>query len=263
MEKMLFEELLNIMKRLRSEKGCPWDRAQTIDSLKPFLIEECYEVIDAIEEGDSVKIQEELGDLLYQIVFLAQIGQEEGRFDILKILRSISQKMIRRHPHVFSDDSAENASEVLIKWEKIKKKESDEKKEKGSSSVLNGIPKGLPGITYAHRVQDKASRVGFDWQKIDEVLEKLDEEILEFKKSLKEEDKDRWESELGDILFTVVNIARFLGLEPEGSLRKAATRFVNRFKLMEKMILERGGVLKELNLDELDKYWELVKTEIS
>jgi len=264
MEKVLFEGLLNIMKRLRGEGGCPWDRAQTIESLKPFLIEECYEVINAIEDGDPSKIQEELGDLLYQIVFLAQIGQEEGSFDIAKILNTITKKMIRRHPHVFSNDSAKDAQEVLLKWEKIKKAEQQRGREEiKDASILDGIPKGLPGIIFAHRVQDKASRVGFDWERIGEVLEKLDEELREFKEALDREEKERIESEFGDILFTMINVARFLGIEPDGALRKSTVKFVKRFKLMEEMIYAKGEIFKDLSSQELDRYWERAKKAIS
>lgn len=251
------------MKRLRGEGGCPWDQAQTLESLKPFLIEECYEVIEAIEEGDPQKIQEELGDLLYQIIFLAQIGQEEGTFDMGKILTSISEKMVRRHPHVFSDGTATQVSEVLAKWEEIKQQEQEREKDRGFSSILNGIPKGLPAVTLAHRVQDRAARVGFDWPGLEGVLEKLDEEISELKETLKENDRQRCESEFGDILFTVVNMSRFLGFDPEGTLRKATMRFSKRFRMMEKMIFERGQSLKELDLEEMDRFWELAKAEMS
>lgn len=263
MEKYLFEELLNIMKRLRGEGGCPWDRAQTIESLKPFLVEECYEVIEAIEEGKPRKIQEELGDLLFQIIFLAQIGQEEGNFDMSRILKSVTQKMIRRHPHVFSNDKAANVSEVLAKWEEIKQKEEEKDKKNGMPSVLNGIPKGLPGLTYAHRVQSKASRVGFDWAVLDGVMEKLDEELLEFHEAVRGNDADGSEAEFGDLLFTMVNISRFLGFDPEGSLRKAIKRFIERFQTMEKMILGKGQTLKDLDPAELDKLWQQAKAAIS
>lgn len=263
MEKRLFGELLDIMKRLRGEGGCPWDRAQTIESIKPFLVEECYEAIEAIENGDPQKIQEELGDLLYQIIFLAQIGEEEKKFDIGDVLNAISQKMIRRHPHVFSDETAKDIPEVLAKWEKIKQEEQGNGKGKKDSSVLDGIPKGLPAMTYAHRVQAKAARTGFDWTRIEEVLEKLDEEILEFKEALGKGDIDRCGSEFGDIIFTLINISRFLGLDPEGQLRKATARFDKRFRLMEKMALQRGQSIDELDLAGMDSLWESAKVEIS
>ena len=263
MEKYLFGELLNIMKRLRGEGGCPWDRAQTIESLKPFLIEECYEVIDAIEEGNPKKIQEELGDLLFQIIFLAQIGQEKGNFNIVQILTTITKKMIRRHPHVFSNESASDASEVLAKWEEIKRSEEKSDSKKGFSSILNGIPKGLPSISYAHRVQAKASRVGFDWMDIREVMDKLDEEMVEFHEAVKKADQAQKESEFGDLLFTMVNLSRFLGFDPEGALRKATKRFVERFQYMEKTIIKKGRNLKELDMETLDYLWEQAKGEIS
>lgn len=256
------------MTRLRGEGGCPWDRAQTIESLKPFLIEECYEVIEAIEEGEPHKVQEELGDLLFQIIFLAQIGQEQGTFDIARILGTISEKMIRRHPHVFSNDTASQPSEVLARWEEIKRMEDAEGKKgrtdgNDSSSVLNGIPKGLPSMTYAHRVQAKASRVGFDWPRLDEVMEKLDEEIGEFRDAVAGTDPEKIEGELGDVLFTMVNISRFLGIDPEGALRKTVRRFIERFQAMERVIIERGKTMSELDMHALDLIWEEVKAKIS
>jgi MazG family protein len=262
MEKQLFGELLEIMSRLRGKGGCPWDRAQTIESIKPFLIEECYEVIEAIEEGNPQKIKEELGDLLFQIIFLAQIGKEEGNFDIIQILTTVSKKMVRRHPHVFSNDIANEISEVLTRWEEIKRREFENDRKNGILSVLDGIPKGLPSMTYAHRVQAKASRVGFDWAGVDEVMEKLNEEMSEFREAINNENKKRMESEFGDLLFTMVNLSRFLRFDPEGALRKTTKRFVKRFQLMEKEILKGGKTIKELNLSELDIIWEQVKVKI-
>ncbi|MGA1794584.1 MAG: nucleoside triphosphate pyrophosphohydrolase [bacterium] len=268
MENCLFQELLAIMSRLRGEGGCPWDREQTIESLKPFLIEECHEVIEAIEEGDPHKIQEELGDLLFQIIFLAQIGKEQGTFDIARILTTISEKMIRRHPHVFSDDTASHPSEVLARWEEIKRMEDAERKKgrnagNGPSSVLNGIPKGLPSMTYAHRVQAKASRVGFDWPLLDEVMVKLDEEIGEFRDAVAGTDPKKIEDELGDVLFTMVNISRFLRIDPEGALRSTVRRFIERFQAMERVVTERGKTMSELDIHALDLIWEEVKNKIS
>jgi len=264
----MFRELLAIMSRLRGEGGCPWDRAQTIESLKPFLVEECHEVIEAIEEGDPHKIQEELGDLLFQIIFLAQIGQEQGTFDIVRILTTISEKMIRRHPHVFSNDTASQPSEVLARWEEIKRREEAQGKKGNTAgndipSVLNGIPKGLPSMTYAHRVQAKASRVGFDWPRLDAVMEKLDEEIKEFRDAMAGKDPIKIEDEFGDVLFTMVNISRFLGIDTEGALRKTVRRFIERFRAMERVVVERGETMNELDIHALDLIWEEVKAKIS
>lgn len=263
METMLFGELLDIMRRLRGENGCPWDKKQTIESIKPFLIEECYEVIDAIEGGDADKISEELGDLLYQIVFMAQIAEEKGNFDMGQVLSTISGKMIRRHPHVFSDEKVRDVSDVLAKWEEIKQKEQCQDSQERISSVLDGLPKGLPSLVHAHRVQEKAARVGFDWAGLDEVVEKLDEEVSEFKEAIKTGNLDACESEYGDLLFTMVNISRFMGFDPEGALRKATKRFSERFRLMEKRVLEKGQALRDLDLEEMDRLWEAVKEEIS
>lgn len=262
MEKDLFGELLDIMRRLRGEGGCPWDREQTFESIKPMLIEECYEVIEAIEEGDLKKLPEELGDLLYQIIFLAQIGQEEGIFDMSQVLSTIAQKMVRRHPHVFSDDSVRDVSDVLIKWEEIKRKEKKEKGGDSFHSVLDGIPNALPTMIKAHRVQTKAARVGFDWARVEEVIEKLREEVDEFQGAIDEQDNAHIESEYGDLLFTMVNIGRFLGVDPESSLKKAIKRFCDRFSIMERLAVSKGLSLNEIGFDEMDNLWEAAKTEI-
>lgn len=251
-------ELVDLMAKLRSRDGCPWDRKQTTQSLKPFLVEECYEVIDALDEGDPDKIREELGDLLFQIVFHARIAEERGEFTMVDVIRSNIEKMTRRHPHVFGAERLSTDKEVLANWEEIKKKEKGYEDRK---SVLEGVPRELPSLLRAHRLQERAARVGFDWKRLDEVLPKLDEEILEFRDSLKRDDADAIEEELGDVFFTLVNISRFLGLNPEEALRKTISKFIERFRTIEEKAAGQGRSLTEMTLEEMDKLWEESKSE--
>jgi len=249
-----FERLVRLMDRLRGKKGCPWDKVQTHDSLKPYLIEEAYEVIEALEEKNDEKFQEELGDLLFQILFHIQIAKEEKRFALRDVLRRSIQKMRARHPHVFGKIRVKNAAEVLLNWEEIKSKEV-----KRRSSLLEGVPKHLPALLRAHRVQDKASRVGFDWDSIEKVFTKLDEEMLEFKLAYQEGKKERIEEELGDILFSLVNVARFLETNPEEALKKTINKFISRFERIEEEIKKKGGNLLKTSLDEMDSLWDKAK----
>ncbi|MDA8101036.1 MAG: nucleoside triphosphate pyrophosphohydrolase [Nitrospiraceae bacterium] len=252
-----FLRLLGLMARLREENGCPWDRKQTPASLKPFLIEECFEVIDAIDEGSPPKIREELGDLLFQIVFHARIAEEQGEFDIADVLTTIREKMVRRHPHVFGTAQAATDREVLANWEEIKKRE------KGGEpqSVLEGVPKTLPSLLRAHKIQERAARVGFDWNHLNEVLPKLDEEISEFKASLAEQNAEKIEEELGDLFFTLVNVARFVDVDPEQALRKTISKFVRRFRIIEERAAGVGKSLKDMTLDEMEKIWQESKQD--
>jgi tetrapyrrole methylase family protein/MazG family protein len=254
-----FRELVDIMKTLREPDGCPWDREQTHDSLKPFLIEETYEVLEAIEDGRTELIKEELGDLILQVVFHARIAEEAGEFDIDGVLDAINDKMIRRHPHVFGDEELNTSEEVLVNWEEIKMKE------KGSSaerrSILDGVPKQLPGLTRAHRLQERAARVGFDWDRIEDVSAKLDEEVGEFKQTLADGDEARMEDELGDVFFSLVNIARFVGISPEDALRKTISKFIHRFRFVEEESARLGRKLSGMSLEEMDELWERSKVE--
>ena len=249
-----FNELIEIMTKLRAPQGCPWDKKQTRESLKPFLVEETYEVLEAIEEADHEMIKEELGDLLFQIVFHCQVAKELGQFDISDVIDSISQKMIARHPHVFGDASLKTESEVLVHWEKQKKREGKNKK-----SIIEGIPKILPSLLRAHRLQDRVSRVGFDWDNVEEVIKKLDEEISEFKEALTKGKKEEMEHEMGDILFTLVNISRFIHINPEDSLRKTIEKFISRFHYIEQKAEEQGKALAKMTLSEMDALWEQAK----
>jgi tetrapyrrole methylase family protein/MazG family protein len=251
-----FQRLVELMATLRGPEGCPWDRKQTPESLKPFLVEECYEVVDAIEDGSPDKVREELGDLLFQIVFHARIAEEAGQFTMNDVITAIHEKMIRRHPHVFGDDKLSTDKEVLSNWEEIKRKEKGHEDRK---SILEGVPKELPSLLRAHRLQERAARVGFDWAHLNEALPKLDEEIMEFKESLKSEDAGKIEEELGDVFFMLVNISRFLGVNPEDALRKTISKFVHRFRHIEEHAEQTGRSLNDMTLDEMEKLWQEAK----
>lgn len=243
-----FEKLVEIMATLRSENGCDWDKAQTHESLKPYLIEEAYEVLNAIDLKDDEELKEELGDVLLQVVFHAQIAMERSAFTILDVIKTLSDKLIRRHPHVFAD--AEGYS--YARWEEIKAKEKGEKKR----TSIGDVNHALPGLSLARRVQENAAGVGFDWVKIEDVWDKVHEEINELKNTRTYEET---EEEIGDLLFAIVNLSRFLNVDPERAIRKATEKFIDRFEKMEKMIESEGKKVEELNLEELDGYWNKVK----
>ncbi len=251
-----FKELVGLMARLRSPDGCPWDLKQTTESLKPFLIEECYEVIDALDEGDPTEVKEELGDLLFQIIFHARLAEENGQFTIQDVIASNVEKMVRRHPHVFGDEKVTTDKEVIANWEEIKKKE---KGSEGRRSILEGIPRSMPSLIRAHKLQERAARVGFDWKRIDEALPKLDEEIREFKESLKSKNAEKIEEELGDIFFMLVNLSRFLEVDPEEALRKTISKFIHRFRYIEEKSADAGKPLKDMTLDEMETLWQEAK----
>ncbi len=248
-----FDELIALMARLRGPDGCPWDRKQTPESLKPFLVEECYEVIDALEEGGPGNVKEELGDLLFQIVFHARIAEERGQFTMNDVIEANLEKMIRRHPHVFGDTRLSTDREVLANWEEIKKRE---KGYEARKSILEGVPRHLPSLLRAHSLQERAARVGFDWSRIDEALPKLDEEIAEFKEALAKGDSSEIEEELGDIFFMLVNISRFLDVNPEDALRKTISKFISRFRYIEERAADEGRSLNDMSLDEMEKLWQ-------
>ncbi|HEX8948836.1 MAG TPA: nucleoside triphosphate pyrophosphohydrolase [Dissulfurispiraceae bacterium] len=249
-----FQKLVDIMARLRSEDGCPWDREQTRETLKPYLIEEAYEVLEALDEGNSQGLKEELGDLLFQIIFHAQIAKERGEFDINDVIQKISEKMISRHPHVFGDERFETSGEVLKQWDERKKEEG-----KLRESLLEGVPKELPSLLRAHRLQSRASKVGFDWKRLEDVMDKLEEELGEFRAALAHKDKAAIEDELGDIFFVLVNISRFVGVNPEDALRKTIAKFISRFRYIEKNAAEEGKGLSDMTLEEMDALWEEAK----
>lgn len=250
-----FEKLVEIMEKLRGENGCPWDRAQKREDLKTYLLEETYEVLDAIEKKDDEKLEEELGDLLLQIVFHCQIAKEEGKFDIENVARKINEKLIRRHPHVFGDLKVKTPEKVVINWEKIKKSENE------SGSVLDGVPKTLPALLKSYRLQEKAKRVGFDWEKIEDVEKKVMEEFRELKDAINSKDKDKIREEIGDLLFAIVNISRFLNIDPEDALQHSNEKFIRRFKEIESKAKEMGKELYSMTLEEMDILWEKVKKD--
>jgi tetrapyrrole methylase family protein/MazG family protein len=254
----LFVALVEIMARLRGENGCPWDREQTSESIKPYLVEETYEVLEAIDEQDPVKLREELGDLTLQIVFHAQMAEEAGLFTIADVLTGINDKLVRRHPHVFGDVKAETAQEVLFNWEQIKKAERQQAK--GQASLLDGVPRELPALLRAHRLQDKASRVGFDWKEAREVLQKVEEEFGELRSAMEGQAPEQVEAELGDLLFSLVNLSRFLAVNPEEALRKTIARFIARFRYIEEKLSRRGRSMRQASLQEMDALWAEAKS---
>jgi tetrapyrrole methylase family protein/MazG family protein len=253
----LFTELVEIMARLRGENGCPWDREQTPETLTPYLVEETYEVLEAIDEKNPAKLREELGDLLLQVVFHARMAEETGAFAIADVLATINGKLRRRHPHVFGDVKAETAEDVVVNWEQIKRAERQQAH--GQASILDGVPKELPALLRASRLQEKASRVGFDWREVRDVLPKVEEELAELRTAMQGQRQDRMEEELGDLLFALVNLSRFIGVNPEESLRKSIARFVARFRYIEDQLARRGRSTRQATLEEMDALWEEAK----
>lgn len=252
------DPLVEVMRELLGENGCPWDKEQTHDSLKRYLIEECYEVIEAIEERNRYKLCSELGDLLLQIVFHAQLAENSGGFNINHVIQGITEKMIRRHPHVFGTIEVEDAQEVLVNWEEIKRQE---KTSQGQETIMD-IPRGLPALYRAEKVQGRAAKVGFDWPDLQGPWEKLLEELEELKRAWEEKNEPAMEEEMGDVLFAAVNVARFLKVDPEEGLHKTVTKFVRRFQYMERKAKERGLDLKAMSLAEMDELWEEAKKEL-
>jgi tetrapyrrole methylase family protein/MazG family protein len=252
-----FAELLSIMTRLRGEGGCPWDRQQSRDSLRPFLVEETYEVLDALDAGQPERLREELGDLLFQVVFHAEIARERGEFAMVDVLDALARKMVRRHPHVFGDRSVATADEALAQWEAIKRAERAD----GRRSLLEGIPRTLPALLRAQRLQHRASRVGFDWPDWTGALAKTREELDEVAAALDTGEPVEVAREIGDLLFAAVNVARLAGVDPEGALDRAADRFSRRFARMETLAATGGRELEAMTAPELDALWGLVKSE--
>jgi len=249
-----FATLVDIIARLRGGDGCPWDRKQTHSSLRENLLEECYEVLEALDEGDSKKLCHELGDLLMQIVLHAQIATEAGEFELGDVINSINTKLIHRHPHVFGSLRVKDADEVLVNWEALKKEE------RGTdTSMLSHVPQEMPALSYSQEIQDRVARVGFDWEDIGGVIDKLAEEVSEFKQADSQEEKGR---EFGDLMFTLANIARRLGVDLESALRQANRRFYHRFSCMEELCRQRGLNFAELSFDEQNALWEEVKKKV-
>lgn len=256
MPKNLFEELVDVIATLRSENGCPWDREQTHETLKPTLIEETYETLEAIDAGDPKKLKEELGDLLLNIMLQAQIAAEHENFDIYGVIETLTEKMIRRHPHVFGDVDGEDSDEVLKNWEAIKRQEAGYEDRK---SVLDGIPSALPTLLRAQKIQNRAARVGFDWDELKDVIAKVEEELEEVKVSINADEPEATAMELGDLLFAIVNLCRFMELQAEETLRQANRKFTKRFKWMEAELERRGTNFEAQDLESLDAIWEDAK----
>ena len=247
-----FEELIKIVEKLRGPDGCPWDKEQTSQSLISYLLEETYEVIEAIDEKDWDGLKEELGDLMLNIVFQASIAKEDELFDISKSLNNINEKLIRRHPHVFDKKNLIN-DKIKPSWELQKHKE------KKRNSRLDGVPQSLPGLVRAQRIQEKASHVGFDFQAEDKIWNKISEELEELKNAQQNNNKDEILEELGDVIFSLVNLARFLGLSADDALRKSNNKFISRFKIIENELNRRGKNIEESSLNEMDEIWSAIK----
>ena len=247
-----FEELINLVKRLRGPDGCPWDKEQTSESLVSYMLEETYEVIETIDEKNWDGLKEELGDLILHIVFQAVIAKENKLFDISESLKNINEKLVRRHPHVF-DKKNVIQDKIISSWELQKHKE------KNRSSRLDGVPISLPGIIRAQRIQEKASHAGLDFQKEEEIWEKISEEMEELKNAQKKNNKDEISEELGDTIFSLINLARFLGISADDALRKSNNKFINRFKMIEDEINKRGKNIEESSFNELEDIWNNIK----
>lgn len=245
-----FNRLLDIMDDLRAQ--CPWDKKQTMQSLRHLTIEETYELGDAILDNDLGEVKKELGDLLLHIVFYAKIGSETGDFDIADVCNDICEKLIHRHPHIYGDVAVANEEEVKQNWEKLKLKE-------GKKSVLEGVPRSLPALVKASRIQDKVKGVGFDWEKPEQVWEKVQEELSELQHEVQAADQDKIESEFGDVLFSMINYARFLNVNPEDALERTNKKFIKRFQYLEQCAAERGKKLADMTLAEMDVFWEEAK----
>ncbi len=258
-----FEKILDIMDELREK--CPWDRKQTIESLRPLTIEETFELSDAITKNDYHNISKELGDILLHIIFYAKIGEEQGRFSIVDVIEELSNKLIYRHPHVFSDTKVKDAGEVIANWEQLKTKEKD-----GNKTILSGVPDAMPSMIKAYRMQDKARAVGFDWTEKEQVWDKVAEELGEFKEEMyklgkaeneeeKAKDKKHAENELGDLIFSIINAARLYHLNPDTALESTCAKFKRRFTYLEQQTIRKGLDLKQMSLEEMDRYWNEAK----
>jgi tetrapyrrole methylase family protein/MazG family protein len=254
---MGLKRLLEIIQKLRSENGCLWDKKQKKEDIVKYLLEETYELIDAINSGSPQALKEETGDLLFQILFLARISEEAGEFSIYDVMEYVAEKMIRRHPHVFGDKEVKDIEEIKTNWENIKKH--IEKRNENSSSLFGRIPRSLPSLERAQKVTEKASGVGFDWGNTEEVVEKIEEELTEFKASLKTNNVNYIREEVGDLLFSLVNLCRFVDVNAEEALRASLAKFIDRFSYIEKRLTERGKDLTGASFKEMDDLWNEAK----
>ena len=249
-------KLIKITETLMGDDGCPWDKVQTRESLKPYLVEETYEVLEALDENDPEKIKDELGDLLYQILFHSKISSLKGEFDFRDVIDNLSEKMVRRHPHVFKGGKLNTPDQVIGQWEEIKKKENNKANQK---SILDSVPINLPSLIRAQKLQKKAAKEGFDWEQINDVFDKLDEEIKEFKEAVLKKNNTDIQSEIGDIIFVITNIAKFYKVDAEEALRSTNNKFIKRFQYIEQKIEGKGKTLKDCPLEEMERYWQEAK----
>jgi MazG family protein len=259
-----FDRLVETVARLRAPDGCPWDREQTLETLRPFVLEETYEVLEAIDQGDMEALREEIGDMIFEGVLLAQLCDEAGRFSVADSVASIADKLVRRHPHVFGDASkARTADEVLVRWEEAKARERESNGEgRKPKTILGGVPKTLPALLRAHEMGIRAAAVGFDWERTTDVLAKIEEEVAELREAVEQRgDAARVEEEMGDLLFAIANLSRKLGVEPESALRKADEKFARRFTALERRFAARGEALKDAGLARIEDEWGRIKDE--
>lgn len=255
-----FQRLVDIMERLRGPDGCPWDREQTIQSLRGFVLEETYEVLDAIDRDDHDALRGEIGDLLFEGVFLAQIESDAGRFSVADSLKAITEKLIRRHPHVFGTAGGiDTPGKVVEQWEQIKAREQADAGRK--RSILSGVPRSMPALLGAHEIGTRVAAVGFDWAQTVDVVEKIEEEVAELREAVTRESRERAEEEMGDLLFSIANLARKLGIEPESALRKANEKFSARFGALEQRLEERGHSVHQATLTEMEEAWRAIKDQ--
>jgi nucleoside triphosphate diphosphatase len=258
-----FRRLVDVMRRLRGPDGCPWDREQTIQSLRGFVLEETYEVLDAIDRDDHQTLRGEIGDLIFEGVFLARIEEDSGHFSVADSLQLINEKLIRRHPHVFGEDGAERpkvdtAGKVVEQWEQIKSRE--QRAAGDRASLLGGVPKSMPALLRAHEIGTRVAAVGFDWPTSDQVVDKIEEEVAELRSAVRDDEgRERTEEEMGDLLFSIANLSRKLGIEPESALRKANEKFSARFEALERELEAQGRSVHDAGLEEMEKVWEKVK----
>ena len=251
-------KLIKITDTLMGEDGCPWDKVQTRESLKPYLVEETYEVLDALDANDPEKIKDELGDLLYQILFHSKISSLKGEFNFRDVINNLSEKMVRRHPHVFKEGELNTPDQVVKQWEEIKR---NEKNQANQKSILDNIPKNLPSLLRAQKLQKKTAKEGFDWDQINDVFDKLDEEIAEFKEAVLKKKSADIQNEIGDIIFVITNIAKCYKIDAEEALRSTNNKFIKRFQYIEQKIEAKGKTLKDSPLEEMERYWQEAKNK--
>ena len=251
-------KLIKITDTLMGEDGCPWDKVQTRESLKPYLVEETYEVLDALDANDPEKIKDELGDLLYQILFHSKISSLKGEFNFRDVIDNLSEKMVRRHPHVFKEGELNTPDQVVKQWEEIKR---NEKNQANQKSILDNIPKNLPSLLRAQKLQKKAAKEGFDWDQISDVFDKLDEEIVEFKEAVLKKKSADIQNEIGDMIFVITNIAKCYKIDAEEALRSTNNKFIKRFQNIEQKIKAKGKTLKDSPLEEMERYWQEAKNK--